>query len=186
MNILRSLSNLFKSSVSKEEEERFFEKEGRQFNIRPISASDKQEIVHGFESISSETRHKRFLAYKKSLTNSEIEFLSHPDFVNHFAYGIQEIKNGTKTPFGISRFVRDPDDPTLAEFAIALRDDYQGKGLGFELLDFTIKEARKNQISVLYGLTLPDNDGILKLMRKFGKVEMTSDDFMRKVSLLIT
>lgn len=119
------------------------------------------------------------------MTNSEIEFLSHPDFVNHFAYGIQEIKNGIKLPFGISRFVRDPDDSSQAEFAIALRDDYQGKGFGQDFLGFTINQARKNQISALYGLTLPDNEGILKLMKKFGRVELKSEDGLRRVTLYL-
>ncbi len=185
MNILDSFTKFFKSSPSKEEGEIFFEKEERHFNIRRLSPKDREEIIHGFESISTETRHKRFLAYKKSLTDSEVEFFSHPDFINHFAYGIQEIKDEVKTPFGISRFVRDSDDRTKAEFAIALRDDYQGKGLGFELMKHTVEEAQRAGVQILYGLTLPENDGILFLMKKFGRVETLSEDNLRRVLLYI-
>lgn len=91
---------------------------------------------------ANEHLYKKFLAYKKALTESEIDFFSHPDFVNHFAYGIQEITESTKIPFGISRFFIDRDDSTSAEFAIALRDDYHGMGLGKELLGFTANKAK--------------------------------------------
>jgi len=66
MNILESFKNFFKP---KEKTESSFEKEGRQFNIRPIQESDRDEIIYGFESISNETRYKRFLAYKKTSLN---------------------------------------------------------------------------------------------------------------------
>jgi len=185
MDIFQSLSKLFKPKPEAKELEKFFEKAGREFNIRRISENDRDEIVHGFESISNETRHKRFLTYKKSLTESEVDFFSHPDFVNHFAYGIQEIEGDKKTPFGISRFVCDHDNREQAEFAIALSDKYQGMKLGLELMGFTVKEARENGVKVLYGITLPDNEGILKLMKKFGEVKISSEGNLRKLSLLL-
>lgn len=179
------MTNLFKQKNSASELEKFFEREGREFNIRRISESDRNEIINGFESISSETRYKRFLTYKKSLSESEVNFFSHPDFVNHFAYGIQEIEENKKIPFGISRFVRDQDNPDQAEFAIALSDKYQGMKLGLELMRFTVKEAKKNGIKILYGITLSDNKTILNLMKKFGEVKSSSEGNLRKLSLFL-
>jgi len=74
--------------------------------------------------------------------------------VNHFAYGIQEVTESEKIPFGISRFFIDGDDSSSAEFAIALRDDYHGMGLGKELLGFTVNKAKLAGVKKLYGITL--------------------------------
>ena len=47
---------------------------------------------------------------------------------------------------GIARYVRDRDDPQTAEIAVTVVDDWQGRGLGTELLTQLSGRARREGV----------------------------------------
>ena len=68
---------------------------------------------------------------------------------------------------GVARFSADPDN-RAAEFAIAVRSDWKGRGLGHLLTTRLIQLARQRGIDRLVGEVLPENVAVLQLRREFG------------------
>lgn len=77
-----------------------------------------------------------------------------------FAEGAEEV-------LGVARFSADPDD-RIAEFAIAVRSDRKGHGLGYLLMARLIQLVRQRGIDGLVGEVLPENVAMLQLCRAFG------------------
>ena len=67
----------------------------------------------------------------------------------------------------VASFVSNPKDSD-AEFAVVVRDDWQGKGLGRALLEYLILIARNKEIESMSGFVLAENTHMLSLGRKMG------------------
>ena len=63
---------------------------------------------------------------------------------------------------------REDADGARAEFAIAVRSDLQGQGLGRALLEKLVTFCRMRHVRLLYGLVDPSNTGMLSLARRVG------------------
>jgi RimJ/RimL family protein N-acetyltransferase len=69
---------------------------------------------------------------------------------------------------GIARYVRDADDPQAAEIAVTIVDDWQGRGLGTELLARLSERARQEGIRRFTALADPGNVAVAALLRNAG------------------
>jgi acetyltransferase len=179
------MTNQAKLQYGKSYNDYFDGSDGNQYHIRAINEEDAKSILLGFDRTSRETKLKRFLSVKKHLTEKELDYLSHPDFNQHYAYGIEEIKNGEHLAFGVARFVRDPKDTTRAECAITLTDEYQGKHLGSKLFEVMVNAAKEAGIKELYGEAFADNTAVFALMRKFGELKLNTHQGISGLSLKI-
>ncbi|HNL32929.1 MAG TPA: GNAT family N-acetyltransferase, partial [Pseudomonadales bacterium] len=86
--------------------------------------------------------------------------------------------------FGVVRLMADPDNES-AEFAIMLRPELSGQGVGRQLMERLIDHARDRGIGQLYGDVLPQNQSMRRLCAALGFVEARSplDDQLLRVSL---
>jgi len=91
--------------------------------------------------------------------------LSHIDHDRDVA--LFAIAEGAEEVLGVARFSAGPDN-RAAEFAIAVRSDWKGHGLGHLLMARPIQQARQRRIDGLVGEVLPENAAMLQLCRKFG------------------
>ena len=64
--------------------------------------------------------------------------------------------------------VQEDVDGARAEFAIAVRSDLQGQGLGRALLEKAIAVCRERHLRLLYGLVDPSNAAMIALARRLG------------------
>jgi GNAT superfamily N-acetyltransferase len=71
-----------------------------------------------------------------------------------------------KPHIGVARFVRLPEDPEIAEFAIVIGDPYQGDGLGSALMSRLAQAATGHGVKRLRGTMLAENIGAHKLTRR--------------------
>ena len=69
---------------------------------------------------------------------------------------------------GIARYIRDPDDPGAAEIAVTIADDWQGRGLGTELLARLSDRARQAGIGRFTATVAADNAAMTRLLWKMG------------------
>ena len=69
---------------------------------------------------------------------------------------------------GIARYVRDTDDPRAAEIAVTIADDWQGRGLGTELLARLSDRARQAGIGRFTATVSADNVAMTRLLWKMG------------------
>jgi ribosomal protein S18 acetylase RimI-like enzyme len=142
---------------------------GRSVRLRPVQPWDdsaEQVFVRG---LSPASRLLRFHIGIRELPPRLLHAMTHVDQRKHIALVAERI--GESEAPGIvadARYVLLDDDPTIAEFAIAVADEWQGQGLGRELLQHLMQHARERGIKALVGDVLYDNDRMIALVRALG------------------
>ena len=138
-------------------------RDGTRLAIRPIEPGDKAAIAEGFDRLSPESRYRRFFAPLDHLTQSDLRYLTEVDHENHEAL-IAFDPEGDR-PVGVARFVRS-SDPSVAEVAVTVIDDWQGRGVATALLEQLVQRAREVGIERFLALILADNDAAIELFRQ--------------------
>ena len=138
-------------------------RDGSEVLIRPIRAADAPLLADGFARLSLRSRQMRFLAPKTELSAAELRYLTDIDHHDHEALGALNQADGRGV--GIARYIRDADDPHAAEIAVTIVDDWQGRGLGTELLARLSDRARSAGIRRFTALVAADNTAMAGLLR---------------------
>ncbi|MEX1301891.1 MAG: GNAT family N-acetyltransferase, partial [Desulfotignum sp.] len=141
--------------------------DGQPFFIRPIRPSDADLLIDHFHSLSSRSRYMRFFSPLKELSRDMLIKLTQIDYDREIALVALMGNNASQTMVGVCRIILFPDK-TQAEFAIAISDDWQGKGIGSSLLTQCLKAARQMGIRHIMGCVLSENTQMLKLGKKLG------------------
>ena len=132
---------------------------------REISADDKQRLLDSMKCLSEQSRRRRFLGPKPTLSASELRYLTEVDGVDHYAI-VAVAAEDEERIVAVARFVRAADDPSAAEAAITVCDELQGKGLGSLLARRLTDAARDRGVERLTASISAENRPALKLMRK--------------------
>lgn len=141
-------------------------RDGSKVLIRQVHRDDVPLLEEGFSRLSAESRRLRFLTDKPRLTRTELEYFTHVDHHDHEAIGARDATDGRG--LGIARFIRDPDNPEVAEVAVAVVDDWQRRGLGTELLSRLFARARQEGVRRFTALVDEDNRAVSALMKGLG------------------
>lgn len=132
-----------------------------------VQPHNKKQISEGLRDMSPESIRNRFLGSKREFSEQELQYLTTLDGWNHYAFGIEE-REQSRRGVGLIRLVRSSHSETEAEIAITIIDQYQKLGLGSFLLNIIILAALERKIETLSFTFLPQNDAIVKLVKKAG------------------
>jgi L-amino acid N-acyltransferase YncA len=130
-------------------------RDGHKVRISRITPQDAPILAAGFERLSAETRRLRFLTSKPTLSEAELRYLTEVDGHRHEALGA--IDPDTGHGVAVARFVRDFQDPSRAEVAVTVADEWQHRGLGTLMLDRLVDRAREEGIETFTALVAGDN-----------------------------
>ena len=139
--------------------------------MRPIRPQDSQGLLEGFQRLSPESRYRRFLAPKAKLGRAQLKYLTEVDHHDHEA--LLAFDPETRNGLGVAPFVRSREDPAVAEVAIAVADDWQGRGLGTALRDLAAR-AREEGIRRFSASVLAENSAVIEMVFKLGDAQVTS------------
>jgi CRP-like cAMP-binding protein/L-amino acid N-acyltransferase YncA len=105
--------------------------DGRRVWLRPILPSDREGLVVGLERLSPESRYQRFFTPVK-VSESLLRYMSDIDYLDHFAWVVAVREGEGQAPVGIAsaRYIREAAEPSVAEIALEVVDDHQGRGVG--------------------------------------------------------
>jgi RimJ/RimL family protein N-acetyltransferase len=136
---------------------------GLRIVLRPVRIDDK-ELLHSFaDTLSEEALYLRFFRHVEP-TEDLLQRLVDIDHTNQVAI-LALIKHGkTEEIVGVGRYFIDLERAT-AEVVITVRDDYQNKGIGRELLLHLTSLARAQRLTGLTAQVLVDNVAMLRLLR---------------------
>jgi RimJ/RimL family protein N-acetyltransferase len=138
-------------------------RDGSKVVIRQVQRDDAPLLADGFARLSPESRRLRFLRRKDELSAAELRYFTDIDHHDHEALGALDHPGGRGV--GVARYVRDTDDPHAAEIAVTIVDDWQGRGLGTELLARLSGRARAAGIHRFTALVSADNQAAAGLLR---------------------
>ncbi len=142
-------------------------KGGEQCLVRPIRPEDAPLLVDCFNSLSPRSVYFRFFSPLKALPHSMLARFTQIDYDRGIALiALQESESGERM-LGVAR-VTSMYGGKRAEFAIVLRDQWQGKGIAAILLKRCLGIAKEQGIEEVWGIVLPENTQMLALGRKLG------------------
>jgi len=140
--------------------------------VRPVDPDDKERIRSGFDRLGPESRYRRFLSPMPELGDSMLRYLTEVDHHDHEALIALDPDSGHGV--GIARFVR--TRPGVAEVAVTVADDWQGRRLGTILLELLAARARAEAVSRFSALVLSTNADMIDLMRRLGSMQVVGRD----------
>jgi GNAT superfamily N-acetyltransferase len=110
------------------------------------------------------------LGVKKLLAERELEFLTGVDHHDHEAIGAVDAATGVGV--GVGRFIRFQPGGEVAEAAVAIVDEWQGRGLGRILIDRLAHRAREEGVARLRASVLASNRAMIRLFQRVGPVRV--------------
>jgi acetyltransferase len=134
------------------------------FRIRPVKPEDAMALVEFARRLSDEDMRMRFFSPLRALPPSLLARLTQIDYDREMAFVLFDSSDAVAA---VGRLSADPDGER-AEFALAVRTDLKGRGMGYALLQRLIVYAGQRRIREIWGNVLPENETMLTLCRQLG------------------
>jgi acetyltransferase len=156
-------------------------KDGTAVTIRPIRPEDEPLMVRFHETLSERSVYLRYFCSLSLSTRVEHERLVRICFGNYdrgFALVADRVDaaSGEHEILGVGRLSR-MNHPAEAEAAVLVSDQWQGRGLGTELLRRVALVAREEKFSRIHAEILRDNVSTQAVFKKVGFQLRTMEDF---------
>jgi acetyltransferase len=141
---------------------------GRRVLLRPIRPEDEPRHYEFLSRLTPEDIRFRFFSSIKELPHSQMARFTQIDFDREMAFiAVADGAGVAPETLGVVRIGTDPDNET-SEFAIVVRSDLKGQGLGAALLDKMIRYCRDRGTAELVGQVLAGNRAMLGLAQSRG------------------
>jgi RimJ/RimL family protein N-acetyltransferase len=149
-------------------EERTFQgRGGMTIVVRHVQPADRALFVEGQAYLSADTWRARFLMSRDHLEEAELDYLTHPDGLRHVALGAcRRDVVGKEHPVAVARYLLIPDEDGIAECAIVVVDEYQGRGFGRIMAQALLDAARQRGVKEFRCEVFADNLRMLHLIRR--------------------
>ncbi|WP_105169049.1 bifunctional acetate--CoA ligase family protein/GNAT family N-acetyltransferase [Pseudoalteromonas sp. T1lg23B] len=142
-------------------------KNGETAILRPIKPEDERAHQEFDQSLTKEDRYRRFFGELPQFNHEQLAKMTQIDYDREMAFIVTQAYKSSYRTLGVSRILIEPDNSS-AEFAVVVRSQSKGLGLGRILMSAIIDYAAKQGIKTLSGITLPENSGMIELSRKLG------------------
>lgn len=135
--------------------------------VRPIRPEDAQAHQDFFHALSPEDVHFRMFGQMRDLPPAQLARFTQIDYAREMALIATRPKDGRDETLGVVRVVTDPDGAE-GEFAIVVRSDLKGRGLGSLLMGCLLDYCRARGLKRVRGAALAENIRMHALARRLG------------------
>jgi len=139
--------------------------DGAAIFMRPIKPEDERLYGPFFAAVTLEDLRLRFFAPIKEFSHAFIARLAQIDYARAMAF--VAIGEATGEMLGVAR-LHTKADYNSAEYAVLVRSDVKGHGLGFLLMRTIVDYARAEGIRTIEGQVLEGNTAMLKMCGELG------------------
>lgn len=141
---------------------------GRELTLRPIRPEDEPQHARLLELTEPQDLQMRFFHAVRTITHKQLARFTQIDYDREMAF-IASVDDGKPTAetWGVVRAIANPDN-TEAEFAILVRSDRKGLGLGSVLMSKIIRYCTARGTVMLTGSVLRGNERMTGLARALG------------------
>ncbi|RKF18586.1 GNAT family N-acetyltransferase [Alginatibacterium sediminis] len=143
-------------------------RDGKPILLRPILPEDEPLLQRFDAQLSDDDRYKRYFGAREALNHEDLAVLTQIDYSREMAFvATRVMDSGEIEILAVARGSIDPDN-IESEFAMAVRSDLQGLGLGKIMLVKLIDYYREQGTQQLAGMTMMENRAMAGLARKLG------------------
>ena len=166
-----------------QQEEWVVMKNGERCLFRPILPEDEPQLMAFIAQVTKEDLYYRYFSEINEFTHDDLANMTQIDYDREMAFvAVRTTAEGNEI-LGVTRAISDPDNID-AEFAVLVRSDLKGMGLGRKLLEKLIAYTQNHGLQRLNGITMPNNKGMIGLARKLGfSVDIQLEDGIVSLSL---
>jgi acetyltransferase len=141
--------------------------DGSKVTIRPIQPEDR-DIERAFvRGLSHSSKYLRFFSAIKELAPEMLDRFTQVDYPQEMAFIATIQVEGKELEIGVARYMPGSSEDS-AEFAIVVADDWQGRGIGRELLRHLFAVAEESGFARMEGIVMSANENMLRLCRDLG------------------
>jgi acetyltransferase len=156
---------------------------GRQLTIRPIRPEDEAAHSALISAMTPDDLRLRFFGAVSAFDHTQLARMTQIDYDREMALIATTDDGGRTNTLGVVRTITDPDNE-CAEFAVALRSDLKGRGLGRMLMERMVAYVRSRGTRWIVGEVLRENAPMLGLVKKLGfEVHSTVDPAVVEVRM---
>ena len=145
--------------------------DGTAIFVRPVRPEDEPLYGPFFAGVTAQDLRMRFFAPVKEFTHAFIARFTQIDYARAMAFIAIEESSGKL--LGVVRLHANANYDT-GEYAILVRSDLKGRGLGWLLMQMIIEYARTEGIGTIEGQVLRENTSMLAMCRELG-FQMAAD-----------
>jgi len=140
---------------------------GVHVKLRPVKISDESILKDFFYSLSDKSIYRRFISSRKDMPHERLQEFVIIDYTRELVILAMVEREGQEVLAGVGQYGIHEESHT-AEVAFVVRDDFQGQGLGTELLQYLTVLARKQGLLGFTADVLVDNKPMMHLFEKMG------------------
>jgi acetyltransferase len=153
-------------------------KDGRKATIRPIRAEDEPLVIQFHETLSDRSVYLRYLSpmmLSQRVTHERMARICHNDYDREIALVVEgETQKGERQIFAMGRMSKLHGEYNEARVTMLVSDQFQGQGIGGELLKRLIHIGRAEKISRLLATISPENIAMQELCEGLGFTMQTN------------
>jgi acyl-CoA hydrolase/N-acetylglutamate synthase-like GNAT family acetyltransferase len=155
---------------------------GLKILFRPIKPTDEGMMQELFYSLSEDSIYYRFFHRTQVMPHKKVQRFTTIDYQKDMAIvGVVE-EYGREKIIAVGRYSLESES-SMAEAALLVHDDWQGRGIGTRLLRYLIQIAKSRKITGFKAQVVADNRAPLRMAHKTGyTVETTLEDGVFMVS----
>ncbi len=158
-------------------------KSGLTLFFRPVKLSDEPLLKDFFYSLSDQTLYRRFVSARKDMPHQRLQEFVVIDYTKDMTILAVVQQDEKEVIVGLGQYNID-EKTHLADVAFIVRDSYQNKGIGSELLAYLTYLAIKQGLLGFTAEVLAENFAMQHLFKKMGfEIESTSSEGMYELKM---
>lgn len=148
--------------------------------VRPGDAAALRRLVG---RLSADSVYMRYFGHMKELPEERARRFAEVDGRDRYALVALDPEDEDEI-VAVARYERECAGGEEAEYAIVVEDRMQGRGLGSALTRALVEGARNRRVRRLYALVMPENEGMVKLLKGLGLPEgVRREDGVQRITV---
>ncbi len=142
-------------------------RDGLEVLLRPVKISDEPLLKDFFYSLSDDSLYRRFISTRKDMPHERLQEFVVLDYAREMAILAVLRQRDKEEVIALGQYAI--DEPShAAEVAVVVKDEYQHREVGTELLSYLTYLAKKQGLLGFTAEVLADNKPMLRLFEKTG------------------
>lgn len=135
--------------------------------LRPVKLSDEPLLKDFFNFLSDQSLYRRFISMRQDMPHERLQEFVVIDYTKEMVILATVREGEVEKVVGVGQYGINEENRT-AEVALVVKDEYQNKGIGWELLSYLTYLAKREGLLGFTAEVLVENKPMLHLFEKMG------------------